>query len=329
MKKIHFIVILAFVVAIILLLCLCSNCKHSKHNGVVSADSIIPQKNLGDTLVTDTFDVISFLEDTTFQEESMDDIEMEELDSVDRALLMLLPAPISKYPEQILIRKSYILSYNRELRLPNWVAWHLTADHTDGKYKWKNSFREDVSVPTPRATVSDYKGSGWSRGHMCPSGDNKWDSEANYQTFLMTNVCPQDAKLNSGLWNSIEMDCRKWAKQFGDIFIVCGPLPLKKTYETIGYNKVAVPRAFFKVVLCLRNEPNGFGFVVKNNDGQKKNDLYYNSIREVEKVTGYDFFPLLNDSLEDIVETKVDTFLWYPKKKHIATDSLKIKNGTS
>ncbi len=222
----------------------------------------------------------------------------------------LLPAPLTDRPEQLLIRKSYIVSYNKDWRLPNWVAWHLTAEHADGDAPRRNSFREDVQVPSPRATPQDYKGSGWSRGHMCPSGDNKWDESANHQTFLMTNICPQDTRLNSGLWNSIEMDCRKWSKKYGDIYIVCGPLPLRGAYNTIGDNKVAVPRAFFKVVLCLSGAPKAFGFVVKNNSGEKKRDLYYNTVRDVERLTGLDFFHKLPDVIENMIETHANIYEW-------------------
>jgi endonuclease G len=72
-----------------------------------------------------------------------------------------------------------------------------------------------------------------------------------------------------------------------------------------------VPEAFFKVVLCLNGTPKGFGFIVRNTDGNKKRDLYYNSIDQVERITGYDFFPALPDSIENEVEAKLDMNLWY------------------
>lgn len=220
------------------------------------------------------------------------------------------PAPLPGVSELIIKKKAYIVSYNKDTKIPNWVAWHLTSEHADGSIGRSNMFYEDEMVPSPRATNDDYRGSGWSRGHMCPAGDNKWDAEAMNQSFSLINVCPQDASLNSGLWNSIEIDCRNWAKRFQDIYIVCGPLFYNKEHETIGNNDVYVPEAFFKVVLCLNGKPKGMGFVVKNNAGTKKKDLYYNSIDQVERITGMDFFPILPDDLENEIESNLDMDSW-------------------
>ena len=220
-------------------------------------------------------------------------------------------APLDGVSEQIIQKGTYVVSYNKDTKCPNWVAWHLTAEHADGPYPRLKQFHEEEELPTPRATLEDYRGSGWSRGHMCPAGDNKWNEQAMYESFSLVNVCPQNANLNSGLWNSIEIDCRKWARRFGDIYIVCGPVYLRREHETIGYNKVYVPEAFFKVVLCLNGTPKGFGFIVRNTDGNKKRDLYYNSIDQVERITGYDFFPALPDSIENEVEAKLNMNLWY------------------
>lgn len=213
-------------------------------------------------------------------------------------------------PEQIIKRLAYTLSYNKETKCPNWVAWRLTANHVDGEWTRSDDFREDYDVPSPRASNEDYRGSGWSRGHMCPAGDNKWDANAMSQTFLLTNVCPQDRKLNSGLWNRIEMDCRKWAKKYGDLYIVCGPLYYNKQHEVIGANAIAVPEAFYKVILCLNGKPKAIGYVIKNYDGAKKKDQYVNSIDEIERLTGIDFFPLLPDDIENKVESYANIEDW-------------------
>ena len=228
----------------------------------------------------------------------------------DSVVELCTAAPLTKTPEIVLQRTSYVVSYNKQTRCPNWVAWQLTADHTDGELKRMNNFHEDEDCPRPRATLQDYKGSGWSRGHMCPAGDNKWSREAMYDSFSLVNVCPQDSKHNSGVWNSIEMDCRQWARKYGEVFIVCGPVWTKGKHQTIGPNKVQVPEAFFKVVLRLKPKPAGFGFITRNNEGTKKRDLYYNSIDQVERITGINFFPALPDDIENEVEAKADVSDW-------------------
>lgn len=216
---------------------------------------------------------------------------IEEPATSDSIIEICKPAPLTNVSEIIIKKKAYIVSYNPNTKIPNWVAWHLTDLHTNGPVGRSNAFFADYAVPSPRAAIEDYKGSGWSRGHMCPAGDNKWDSVAMAESFSLINVCPQNASLNSGLWNSIENDCRNWAKRFQDIYIVCGPVFYRQDHEVIGANKVYVPEAFFKVVLCLNGTPKGMGFVVKNTAGTKKRDLYFNSIDQVERITGMDFFP--------------------------------------
>ena len=213
------------------------------------------------------------------------------------------PAPLRGKSEIVLNRKGYIVSYNKDNKIPNWVAWHLTAEHAYGLIKRYGGYQEDKEVPEPRATKDDYKNTKWSHGHMCPAGDNKWNEKAMKESNLLTNICPQDRSLNSGLWNRIEQDCRKWAKKYGGIYIVCGPVLLNRYHETIGKNKVVVPEAFFKVILRLKPEPKAIGFIVRNNEGTKKRDHYINSVDEVERITGIDFFPTLPDDIENKVET--------------------------
>lgn len=221
---------------------------------------------------------------------------------IDSLFHIYIPAPLLDDSEQLLRRKAYFLSYNKKTKLPNWVAWHLTAEHVDGKWPRDNNYYEDESVPIPRATNDDYKGSEWTRGHMCPAGDNKWDRISMRESNLLTNICPQHSSLNSGFWNVIERDCRKWAVKYGDVFIVCGPILLNKEHETIGKNNVVVPEAFFKVILCLVPKPQAIGYIVRNNEGTKKKDQYINTIDEVERISGIDFFPALPDEIENDVE---------------------------
>lgn len=206
---------------------------------------------------------------------------------------------------RILERYCYTVSYNANTRQPNWVMWQLTDEHVMPKKEgvW-NEYREDYEISEEdRATLADYSSSGYDRGHMCPGGDCNWDDNGRDETFLLSNMCPQNPNLNRGDWKEIEMACRKWAKQYGNIYIVCGPIFLKsQQHERIGRNLIPVPEAFFKVVLCAEPAtPKGIGFICRNTEGNRKKDFYVNSIRQVERITGYKFFPNLNDSIKNIV----------------------------
>lgn len=240
------------------------------------------------------------------------DTNNEEVSTIHETLLDVSSLALIKDNREhfLLVRKGYTLSYNPSLLIPNWVAWHLTSEHTDGDCPRDNNYYEDEEVPSPRATNEDYRGNGWSRGHMCPAGDNKWDAEAMRESNLLTNICPQHASLNSGLWNAIEHDCRKWAKKYGDVYIVCGPVLLNREHETIGENKVVVPEAFFKVILRMNPQPAAIGFIIRNNEGKKKRDQFINTIDEVERITGYDFFPALSDSIEEQIEAYANIDDW-------------------
>lgn len=222
-----------------------------------------------------------------------------------------MPICHNSVSEIILQRCGYTVSYNQKLKLPNWVFWHLTKERADGDVKRPgNAWQEDMDVLEPRANSDDYRGSGWSRGHMCPAGDNKWDTEAMRETFLYTNICPQDARLNSGDWNEIEIQCRRWAQKYGDIYIVCGPVLYNKVNRTIGVNQVVVPDAFFKVVLCLNGAPKGIAFICKNEGENLKTADYVTTISRVEQIIGIEFFPSLPNGIVDIVKKKADINKW-------------------
>ena len=223
-----------------------------------------------------------------------------------------IPAPMKGVAEQVLYRTGYVASYNKDKKIPNWVAWHLTADHANGPYKRAGiKFHEDEDVPSPRAVDWDYYDSGYDRGHMCPSGDNKWSQKAQEESFLFTNICPQVHGLNAGDWNEIEGQCRKWAKEYGDIYIVSGPILYKGNHKRIGDDKVVVPEAFFKVVLCMKGTPKAIGFIYKNEPGNRPKGEYVNSVDQVERITGIYFFPALPDKIEQKVEAEASLDDWY------------------
>lgn len=225
---------------------------------------------------------------------------------------VLLPAPLKNVSEQILHRKGYTVSYNRDLKIPNWVAWELTPDKLIERESRTDKFLPDPDLPENEAvTTNDYKGAGMDRGHMCPAGDNRWHWKAMQESFYMTNICPQNHNLNRGDWKELEEACRQWAQKEGKIYIVCGPVLYKQKHRTIGkQHRIVVPEAFFKVILCTNHPPKAIGFIYKNASGNHPLDSYVNSVDEVERITGIDFFPALPDEIEKKVEATYDLSLW-------------------
>lgn len=214
---------------------------------------------------------------------------------------IILPQIPKEYPNQIIRRKAYTLSYNSSTKAPNWVAWCLISSHTSGYVRRKNhDFQEDTDVPVPRATTKDwdYNSTGYQKGHMCPAGDNKWDAEAMAQTFLLSNICQQDGNLNEHDWEELEDRCRQWANEYGDIYIICGPLFYSSHYKTLGKNKVAVPDAFYKVIFRLKPSPQTLGFIYPNNGQSHPLEHYLMSVGDVERKTKFIFFQLFQAILK-------------------------------
>jgi endonuclease G len=145
---------------------------------------------------------------------------------------------------------------------------------------------------------------------MCPAGDNKWDKEAMAQSFLFTNICPQNHGLNKYEWNELEIKCREWARKYGAIDIVCGPIYGTEGQRTIGKNKVWVPVAFFKVVLCRKGHPKAIGFIYRNEGKHQMMKEAVRTVDEIETLTGIDFFPALDDATENRIEAQAKLYEW-------------------
>lgn len=194
------------------------------------------------------------------------------------------------------------LSFNKDTRNPNWVAWELLGIETSGNSSRSNNFWEDSDIYAC-ASLDDYRRSGYDRGHMCPAADQKWSPEAMSDCFVMTNMCPQDHSLNSGAWNTLENKERLWAQRDSAIMIVAGPIFEAADTKTIG-NNVRVPGAFFKVIVApYLDKPRGIAFIYPNMSSPGSMENYVTTIDEVEKLTGFDFFHNLPDDVEKAVES--------------------------
>lgn len=223
----------------------------------------------------------------------------------------------SKANVQLLFRDGYITLYDYETHCPVYSSWKLTKERIGGNIKRCRSFFPDTEIrEEDRVTNDDYKGSGWSRGHMCPAGDNKDSQLRMEESCLLTNICPQDMSLNNGDWNELENKCRSWVKKgYDPIYIVCGPFFNSNNCNYIGRNvKIRVPDGFYKVILLTNytsNEGNTpyymMGFLYPNHSVNKSMESYNVSVDDIESITGIDFFPSLPDDIEDALE-KVRAF---------------------
>ena len=132
-----------------------------------------------------------------------------------------------------------------------------------------------------------------------------------YESFLLSNVCPQNGNLNQGLWNQIEISCRRWAQRYGSVYIISGPMFFRsKGIVTVGDNAVAVPDAFFKVVLRMSPTPKAIGFICRNTDGNRSRDMYVNSLSQVERITGFSFFPRLSSDVKNSIASSASLSDW-------------------
>ena len=206
---------------------------------------------------------------------------------------------------QILQRTGYTLSYDSKNKTPQWVAWELTKEETRGKEERSTEFLPDPDVIGSQVVTYDYSHSGYDRGHMAPAGDMKWNKQAMQESFYMSNICPQDHNLNTEDWNDLEMKAREWARRYGKVYIVCGPIYNGTRNEYIGEHRVKVPDAFFKVILINNdNKQYALGFLFENEAGERPLEEYLTSVDDIEKLTGMDFFSLLPDEIEERLENE-------------------------
>ena len=213
-------------------------------------------------------------------------------------------------PQQIIRHTGYTVSYNSTLRLPNWVAYELTREETQGTEKRSDRFVADPQIEGPTVTNADYARSGYDKGHMAPAADMKWSRTAMEESFYFSNICPQHPELNRRKWKDLEEKIRDWGIADSAVVIVCGPI-VGKSNATIGRNKVIVPQRFFKVILSpYTNPPRAIGFLFPNERSVAPLRSYAVTVDSVEQVAGMDFFSALPDELENAVEAELTPSQW-------------------
>lgn len=222
-----------------------------------------------------------------------------------------IPARLFDREEQIIHHTGYSVSYNELLRLPNWVGYELTREKTTGTVARAKHFQPDPLVQGISADNQDYSHSGYDRGHMAPAADMKWSTQAMKESFYFSNICPQLHNLNAGDWKELEEKVREWAQRDSAIIIVSGPIINGDNPKRIGVSQVAVPDAFYKVILApYLSTPRAIGFIMKHQKGNHPLRSYAVSVDSIESLTGIDFFPELPDAIEKEVEAKTQPEEW-------------------
>jgi endonuclease G len=233
-----------------------------------------------------------------------------------------IPAPTATTtPNAFLsLKHDYTLSYNGSRRVPNWVSWELNTSYL-GSQGRANDFRPDTTFPAsePQAALADFVGSGFDRGHMCPSADRTDNLVDNQETFFLTNMVPQSAHNNEGPWAQLENDLRTIANQGKELFIVSGGT-FSAGSMTIGSDAVSVPDATWKVAVVLDHVGQGaadvttstrvIAVMMPNRDSEISQSAAWQGFRvsvdSIEAATGYNLLSDVDPAVQAVIEARVD-----------------------
>ena len=250
---------------------------------------------------------------------------------------------------QIIVKKcdpfgiTYSLEWDNALVANRWTCYELHAGNTMSTVKRKDDFKADPDVAVS-SQLSDYKNSGFARGHLCPSADRLCSEEQNKQTFFLTNMQPQYTSHNSGLWSRLEDLVRDFATDDAYTGAHCDTLYVVKaatitdqitmgdgTVDGVYFNnnhtahqlcndKLLIPKYFYMALLHYNKDTDSYQALALWTDHigttQSVANLgdYAISIDELEKRTGIDFFCNLPDDIETEVEKTLDLNFWHLTK---------------
>ena len=218
--------------------------------------------------------------------------------------------PASKMDrEQIIHHKGYSLSYNSSYLQPSWVAYKITKAQVNKDVKVKAKYQSDPRINTRSASPKDYKQGGYIMAQFVNYFDVKQIPDAEEETFYMSNITPMKLAFYNHIWLKTEELIRQWSAETDGLYIVCGPILLEAPFPTIGDNNVSVPNHFYKAVYDARNQ-RAIGFIFKNGMSSGKLNSFAVSIDEIERQTGIDLFPSLDDETEIAVEGELDLGKW-------------------
>ena len=217
----------------------------------------------------------------------------------------------------LIARPQYALSYNNTTREPNWVSWNLTAADIGTSGRSANFF-QDTTLPAGfyQVLTSDYSGSGYDRGHMCPSGDRTITDADNEATFFMTNMIAQSPDNNQGVWANFESECRSIAAAGNEVLIISGPsgyagATIATGVAIAGYTwkiAVVVPLGSGTAVSRITNATRVIAIKIPNIAGVRSTPWqnYITTAGQIESDTGYTFFTELPASVATALRAKIE-----------------------
>jgi len=211
---------------------------------------------------------------------------------------------------QIVHHKGYSLSYSEEHEQAEWVAYELKKSHLSNANFKRPYFEIDKAVKTGAAHWYNYKKSGYDRGHLCPAADRKYSKSFFDETFLTSNISPQKHDFNAGIWNTLEQKVRYWAFRYDGVFVVTGGI-LSDNLPSIGEEEVSIPQYFYKILIDYNSDqPKMIGFLMPHQNSNKPLYQFVVPVDNIETLTGVDFFPKLEDELENKLEASADYKDW-------------------
>jgi endonuclease G len=234
-----------------------------------------------------------------------DDIHIK-IDSVEKGY----PAPVGF--DTIVRHVGYHLRYNEAYEQASWVVYILTREEVEsGNEERSENFRPDTSIKTGSASLRDYSGSGYDRGHLAPAADMKWSPAAMSESFLLSNMSPQVPGFNRGVWSRLETKVRQWAVENDSLLVITGPV-LGNIDTFIGENRVGVPKYYYKVIADISSPTyKSIAFLIENKSSSADLFSFAVTIDSLEKVTGFNFFSRLPDQdAIEWMESRLDLSSW-------------------
>jgi endonuclease G len=215
------------------------------------------------------------------------------------------PKLLQEGDNQYLCRAEYGVNLNYKTKVAYYVVEGITTSELVKKAPRKDDFRDDSEVPAQyRVSLKDYVGSQLDRGHMAPAADFTFDAKAMSESFLLSNMMPQNQGNNRGIWKYTEEAVRTWAAS-GDLYAITGTI-YDEGYKTFG-NGVGIPTHIYKIVI-QPSKSRIIAFLYPNEKlDPKQIEKYVVSVADIEGKTGIDFSPNIPAELKEL-ETQKSNF---------------------